>query len=483
MTRCLILLAFCLAFLPARSQDTLWFQHDNPSLGVAAIPLTDYDSVEFVTSDGMPSLRMYHPDGAVGEHFLDSLVAGDVTAGQFYLFNPAAYKYKVATIEITTEGGAPVVGKEKTDYVNCTVKVTSDCPQWNLTATARIRGRGNSSWLWYDKKPYRLKFDKKQPMLGLPKNKDWVLLANYRDATDLMNTFAFTMASGVGLPFTNHSRYVELTLNGDFLGLYQLTEQIEVANSRVDINEDGGILLSLDADDGPELSPDATDNFWSLVYKLPVCVKSPSDPTTQDLQYIQYQFSALENAIKSHDWRSFYANAAAFEFIDYLLIQAFVYNVEIAAPRSIYLYRDSAETRWHAGPVWDFDAGFDFEWANMYTGHDFFASYKETVLGTDPANHISNYSYVNSFFTDMWHSRSFVNAVRMRWRMMKDRIMSEFWPETMRYADGFREAMQRDISRWPIGKDPDTETERMKTWLTNRVTFMDKVVQEYPDGK
>ena len=53
----------------------------------------------------------------------------------------------------------------------------------------------------------------------------------------------------------------------------------------------------------------------------------------------------------------------------------------------------------------------------------------------------------------------------------------------MRYADGFREAMQRDISRWPIGKDPDTETERMKTWLTNRVTFMDKVVQEYPDGK
>ena len=60
----------------------------------------------------------------------------------------------------------------------------------------------------------------------------------------------------------------------------------------------------------------------------------------------------------------------------------------------------------------------------MYTGHDFFASYKETVLGTDPANHISNYSYVNSFFTDMWHSRSFVNAVRMRWRMMKDRIMS-----------------------------------------------------------
>ena len=80
MTRYLTFLALCLVFLPVRSQDTLWFQHDDPSLGVAAIPLAEYDSVEFVTSDGQPSLRMYHPEGAVGELLAMSPQASSISS-------------------------------------------------------------------------------------------------------------------------------------------------------------------------------------------------------------------------------------------------------------------------------------------------------------------------------------------------------------------------------------------------------------------
>ena len=95
--------------------------------------------------------------------------------------------YKVAKMSIVTENSATVSSRES--YVNCTVAVNSDEEQWNFYGTAKIRGRGNSTWYWYPKKPYRIKLDQKSELLGLKDNSDWVLLANYRDPTMLMNTF------------------------------------------------------------------------------------------------------------------------------------------------------------------------------------------------------------------------------------------------------------------------------------------------------
>ena len=153
-----------------------------------------------------------------------------------------AAKYRVAKMQITTDGQQAVDSKEKADYRNCTIKIESDTAAWNYEGRGRIRGRGNSTWIWYPKKPYRIKLDEKASVLGLDANKDWVLLANYRDPTHLMNTFVFEMGYGLNMPFTNHTRYVEVTLNGDYIGLYQLTEQIEVGKSRVDIGKKKGWL-------------------------------------------------------------------------------------------------------------------------------------------------------------------------------------------------------------------------------------------------
>ena len=167
--------------------------------------------------------------------------------------------------------------------------------------------------------------------------------------------------------------------------------------------------------------------------------------------------------------------------IDYLLIQEFVYNVEVAAPRSIFLHKD-VDGLWTYGPLWDFDAGFDFDWGQMYTGHQFFKDYRETVLGTDPARHVSNYDYTSSFFTDMWKNKQFVSEVKTRWKQIRPRIMAEFWPETKRYAEAAAEAMERDAQRWPIDKQYQTEINRMEKWLNSRTIYMDNIVSGYPGG-
>lgn len=397
-----------------------------------------------------------------------------------------AAKYRVAKMQITTDGQQAVDSKEKTDYRSCTIKIESDTAAWNYEGRGRIRGRGNSTWLWYPKKPYRIKLDEKASVLGLDANKDWVLLANYRDPTHLMNTFVFEMGHGLNMPFTNHTRYVEVTLNSDYIGLYQLTEQIEVGKSRVDIGKKKGWLLSLDVDDGPAEAPTAGDNFWSQVYRMPVCVKSPEseDYATPEtlLDDAKQALGDLENVIHSHDYEALKKVMNVQSMIDYLLIQEYVYNVEVAAPRSIYLHKDKGDALWTFGPLWDFDAGFDFDWGHMYDGHGYFADYRETVLGTDPARHISNYDYVSSFFTDMWKNKEFVSDVKARWKQIRPRVISEFWAETKRYADAAAEAMERDAKRWPIDKKYATEINRMEKWLNSRAVYMDNIVSNYPSG-
>ena len=396
-----------------------------------------------------------------------------------------AAKYRVAKMTIDVDGGIAITSKDKKEYRACTIKIESDTAVWNYEGRGRIRGRGNSSWEWYDKKPYRIKLDEKASIIGLSEEKDWVLLANYRDPTKLMNTFVFEMGRGLGMPYTNHSRYVEVTINGDYKGLYQLTEQVEQGKNRVAVDKKAGWLLSLDADDGPELSPGSDDNFWSQVYRMPVCVKSPEaeDYATPEtlIGDARKALGDLENIIHSYDYEALKKVCNVPVMIDYLLIQEYIYNVEVAAPRSIFIHKDSGDDAlWTFGPLWDFDAGFDFDWGHMYDGHGYFTDYRETVLGTDPARHISNYDYVPSFFTDMWKSKAFVSEVKARWKQIRPRITAEFWPEAKRYAEAAAEAMERDAKRWPIDKQYKTEINRMEKWLNARAVYMDNIVGNYP---
>lgn len=386
--------------------------------------------------------------------------------------------YGIARVDINTENGAEILGKEKKHYVNCEVIIDSDFDPWDETLTGRIRGRGNSTWLWYPKKPYRIKLDEKASVLGLKEEKDWVLLANYRDPTHLMNTFAFVAGNELGLPYTNHTRFVEVTLNGEYIGLYQLTEQVEQGDNRVNVSEEGGILLSLDKDDGPELAPDEGDNFWSQVYDLPICVKHPEDQTSQQLEEIKQTFAQLEQAIRSNNYDAVDKLLDIPSFIDYLMLQELVYNVEIDAPRSVYMHKDVGG-KWVMGPLWDFDAGFDFDWNSMYTGHNYFMSHQELVMGTDPAKHIGGYR-VPDFFTDLFKNKRFVEEFQARWKIVRDKVMVDFWETTNLYAQSAQEAMQRNAVRWPIDKDYSDEIDRMKQWLFQRVNYLDKVIDAYP---
>ena len=437
------------------------------------------DSIDFgvLSADGS-LLATRLNDGSVvsmATEIIDSL--GFYTAPE----DSVKDKYQTFQMFVFTEGGRPIDTRDS--YIPCYIALNGGGSYANRWVHAGIRGRGNSTWNWYDKKPYRIKLDKKEKMLGMDKAKSWVLLANYRDITDMMNTYVFELGRMMGLPYTNHTRYVELFVNNEYVGVYQLTEQVQQGSNRVDISDERGILLSLDVDDGPAEAPSATDNFWTKGYGMPAVVKYPSDDdlTDERRDSIREVFNELETAIKNKNFAQASQLMDMESFARYIMLQEFIYNVELSAPRSVFLHKDG-DGPWVMGPLWDFDAGFDFDWGNMYTGHTFFANYRETVMGSNPVRRNGNYSYVPAFFTDLFGTPEFVELYKNIWRQYADSLVSRPWAEVEKYVIGLRRgAMRRESRRWPVsGKSFETELTKMKTWLDNRLEFMNVLVENIP---
>ena len=143
---------------------------------------------------------------------------------------------ELPVVYINTEGGQAITSKEY--YINADLIIQGNEMYNSGTTTlynglTEIRGRGNSTWA-QPKKPYRLKLDKKTDLFGMGKSKHWVLLANYLDESLQRNTLAYNLSGAMGMEQMS-TVFVDVVLNGDFVGNYQLCENIRVDDTRVDI--------------------------------------------------------------------------------------------------------------------------------------------------------------------------------------------------------------------------------------------------------
>ena len=153
---------------------------------------------------------------------------------------PAEQAWTLPILRIDTTDGHDITDKEY--YKTCTVTL-ENCsePMQFEDVTANIRVRGNSTAVT-EKKPFRLKFDKKRNMLGLndgAKCKSWCLMADYYDYSLMRNSLAFRMCGELlgGYSFASDCTWVELYVNGDYRGVYLLCEQTQINPHRVDIYE------------------------------------------------------------------------------------------------------------------------------------------------------------------------------------------------------------------------------------------------------
>ena len=388
---------------------------------------------------------------------------------------PAAFlpqRLNLPVLRITTDNGAPIVSKDV--YITGQMSLVSTVAgEAAVNGGLQIRGRGNSTW-GMPKKPYRLKLADKQPLLGMPSAKDWVLLANYSDKTLLRNALALELGTRLGLAWSPRSAYVELYLNDRYDGVYQLMESIKVAKDRVNIDElaaadvgadkiTGGYLLEVDfRQDG--------HTIFSAIDQLPIVFQSPEEPVQVQEDYIRGYINEFEMALHSADFANPTTGYAAYidvdSFVRWYLVNEVFRNVDSNMWSSCWMYK-SRGGKLQMGPLWDFDLG------------------------------AGNVNYEDAFKTDGWRVRTapwfsrlfedpaFAARVKLLWNEVKDDELAAMLQSIPVNAAKLQQPQLNNFQRWPIlemyvwpnYKIPGSyagEIDYLNTWLSARITWIDR---------
>lgn len=367
-------------------------------------------------------------------------------------------------IWIETVGRQEIISKE--EYLKASFKLQENVITRGagdvLIDSVLIKGRGNTTW-GMPKKPYRLKFDKKQSLLGEPMDKSWVLLSNYADKTMLRVYTAFYMGYISNLDYTPKSHFAELILNGQYNGTYLVCDKIKISADRVNVGNDG-FLLEVDtkAEDG-----DITFRLDHI--SEPINIKEPENISVGDdnYNYITAFMSKADSALYSSNftnpdngWQKYIDMDS---FVDWYLINEITKNNDALMYSSCYMNLKRGG-KIKMGPLWDFDLAMGNLYYNVTCYYDgLWMRYAE---------------WINRMFDDP----VFVSKVKERFDYFygrKDDIMRTI-NENAQYL---RYAVKENENRWhtfyeftwpnyDIWGSYQNEVQSMKEWLNSRFEWL-----------
>lgn len=250
----------------------------------------------------------------------------------------------------------------------------------------KISTRGNSS-MWCGKKSYAIMLEESKELFGMPASRRWNLLALYYEHDKIHSKIIFDMAKQLGLEFTPELEWADLYCNGEYQGLYVLSEHVMVGENRVEIHDleqdnaaanpdcdldsfkprhkesdsyfeikngeniSGGYLLEKKTDS--RLNDEEAYFPSSIVPYSFFSVKAPKHPSKEQLQYIKTFVHGIETMIAAGDLR--YKEYIDLDsFAKQFLIDKITLEVD-AMKQSTFYYKDKNSDLLKAGPLWDYD--------------------------------------------------------------------------------------------------------------------------------
>ncbi len=369
-------------------------------------------------------------------------------------------------------------------------------------AVAGIKLRGNST-MGYDKKPYRIKFDKKQNVFGLGKAKSWVLLANYLDPAAIRNDIAygfgerlskFTAQTTGFQVYVPRTRPVEVYLNGEFKGLYDMGDHVQVDGTRIAIDEsgeefdevtgeqlfpEGDVGYYLEIEDASRVIPEwysenayyvtienSGGTGWGTLYTgnlkesgsletagsgtldtLYVQIKTPEVPSAEQVEYIRSYLQNVNDLILARDEKVFdYIDIDG--FIDWYLINELYKNTDSGFLSSVKMFKDKGG-KLYMGPVWDFDIGSG---AVAYSYID------------DPTGWRTRDTERCAWYDNLFKMDTFVAAVEKRWADIRSSgIVDQIFTDINGLESYLSEA---GADNWAMWHDSYVNAVNSTGWLT-----------------
>ena len=291
-------------------------------------------------------------------------------------------------VVINTANNAAIVNEPKTAAVmriynneNGAINTTTDTPEYEGNIGIEIRGNYSAS---LPQKPYAFEtrdsaqMEKDTSFLGFPKEQDWCFLAHYNDKVMLRNSLAYSLSRKMG-HFAPRTKHCEVFVNGEYQGVYLLSETIKRGKKRVNIakmtdttltlpNVSGGYIIKNDIFSG-------SNGFQTAFPPLDVPSLTPGlvyhYPKAQNMMQAQKDYIAdfvneLETALYGNNFADTAVGYRKYidvrSFHDYFIMQELTRNND-GFKKSCYFHKDrnTANGRLFAGPVWD----FDWAWKNV----------------------------------------------------------------------------------------------------------------------
>ena len=336
----------------------------------------------------------------------DALTIADFSAKHTMKYGKTTYNLKVMqsaalpAMFLTTESGSlTYLHENKHNKETGTIRLFDENGALILSNDLEhIKGRGNSTFV-QPKRPYQIKFAERTSLFGMPKAKKWVLLANHKDKGLIRNSILFEAARRLDEKYPNDDQFLDLYINNQYLGTYEVCQKVEVDKNRINIRDlqeatealndqpldsykrfgssranksttkgfqipndpediTGGYLIVLEK---AFHYPETPNGF---VTKRGICfiVKSPEFMSEKQATYISTLIQRLENAIYAKDGRDPETGKHFTEMADldsmvreYLLEEVFKnYDVNRSS-QYIVKPADSEGGQLYFGPSWDFD--------------------------------------------------------------------------------------------------------------------------------
>lgn len=542
MISALLLLGFT-AVAHAASGITVWLSPDGQH-GIDAIDWYKDKNTYYFFLPGNTALD----DLKIGFSGTDYLTVGDTTiqqgdsaallsAGQNVVKDDRKKKYTLQIMQgskgfpalyITTESGKldRIHANKENKEAGMLRFITPEGETAYDGALTHIKMRGNSSTT-FKKKNYQIKLENGENLMGMGKNRTWILTGNSRDKSLLRNQISYDMAVYAGLNYTPEHISAEVYINNQYMGLYLFSEKVMIDDDRIAIEDLEGATEKLndslenaalvgsknaakgkykayDIENEPE---DVTGGYliefesYPSRYKeeasayhtaraMTLVIKSPEFCTENQMKYISTFMQGFENAIFSKDGIDQASGKHYSEFVDMDSLVSKYMIEEIAKNydgnnSSMFFYKpaDAQSTVAFAGPVWDYDSAYGSYaqernkrvldgsgfWINNATGKSFWwpALYKKADF---KASVIARYQ------------DTFKPALEVLLGMREDE--KGILKSLDSYAQMIEESAAMNLIRWPALKNPSTVAKTghtfemnityLKNFLQKRYTFLNK---------
>lgn len=379
-----------------------------------------------------------------------------------------SYSGTLPVMFINTENSQPITSKEEYVFAYYYIDNMGNEEFENVGAEdaqqpLEIRGRGNYTWSDFDKKPYRLKLDQKTALLGMKRNKHWALMANADDYLGgLRNTVGYELSRRLGLAWTPAQQPVEVVLNGDYIGLYMLTETIRVEPDRVNITPQpdyetspfvvsGGWLVEIDnyLEEEQVRTVEGNGNSIFSTYK------SPEHLSDEQRTYLTGLINTANAAIYVNDK----SNNLWEDYIDpdtlacFYIVQELLDDTE-SFHGSCFWHKDNGNNaKIMFGPVWDFGN-----------------AYHRTP---------NRFIYDRPAFTQTWIGEiakfpHFQEIVLKHWNRFVLIHYDEIDGFIDHFIDQIQQAAMSDAARWPQYGNADiiNDRESFKSYFHNKYRWL-----------